>query len=239
MEALDPAEEWRYISERYRQMSDEELLALAPQTSDLTHVAQQALASEMSRRGLKLQPEEPPPPPEPEPDPDSPYAADRELVEIRTVWSLSDALQLQSLLEEAGIPFFMGPEKATSASAVTSNFANGVGVKIMSVGLPWANLAMMHYTPENEPAPTPQQELSEPIVRCPKCHSEEVVFDGLIGDGQSNDDQDNDSQNNDSRNNDGLTDEPPAATGQSQPKFEWTCDSCGHRWKDDGIVEEK
>jgi DNA-directed RNA polymerase subunit M/transcription elongation factor TFIIS len=233
MEALDPAEEWRYISERYRQMSDEELLALAPQSSELTHVAQQALAVEMSRRGLKLQPEEPALPPEPEPDPDSPYAdspyaKDRELVEIRTVWSLSDALQLQSLLDGAGIPFFMGPEKATSAGAVTSNFANGVSVKIMSVGVPWARQAMMHYTPENEPAPTPQEELSEPVVRCPKCHSEEVVFDGLIGDGQINDGQISDD----------LDGEPRAASGNSQPKFGWTCDSCGHRWKDDGIVDE-
>jgi DNA-directed RNA polymerase subunit M/transcription elongation factor TFIIS len=127
----------------------------------------------------------------------------------------------------------MGPEKATSASAVTSNFANGVSVKIMTVGVPWANRAMMNYTPENEPAPTPQQELSEPVVHCPKCHSEEVVFDGLIndgliGDGQINDDQDND----------GPIGESAAATGNSQPKFGWTCDSCGYRWKDDGIVEQ-
>ena len=219
MEALDPAEEWRYLSERYRQMSDEELLALARQNSELTHVGQQALASEMSRRELKLQPEEPAPPPEPELDPDSPYAEDRELVEICTVWSLSDALQLQSLLEEAGIPFFMGPEKATNASGVTSNFANGVSVKIMSVGVPWTHQLWQHYTPQNDPASKPGEELSELPVRCPKCHSEEVVFDGLI--------------------NDGLIGEPPAATGQSQPKFEWTCDSCGYQWKDDGIVEEK
>ena len=126
---------------------------------DVADVAQQALASEMSRRGLKLQPEEPAPPLEPVLDPDSPYAdspyaEDRELVEVRTVWSLSDAIQLQALLDGAGIPFFMGPEKATSASAVTSNFANGVSVKIMSVGVPWANRAMMNYAPENEPAAT-------------------------------------------------------------------------------------
>ncbi|MGP8143953.1 MAG: hypothetical protein ACLQBU_18975 [Terriglobales bacterium] len=233
MEALDPAEEWRYLSERYRQMSDEELLALAPQSSELTHVAQQALASEMSRRGLKLQPEEPAPPPEPVLDPDSPYAEDRELVEIRTVWSMSDALQLQSLLDGAGIPFFMGPEKATSAGAVTSNFANGVSVKIMSVGAPWARQAMMNYAPENEPAPKPDEELSEPVVRCPKCHSEEVVFDGLINDGLIGDGQIDDDQNKH-----GQIGEPPAATNQAQPKFEWTCDSCGHRWKDDGVVEE-
>ena len=30
MEALDPAAEWLRLSDRYRQMSDNELLALAP-----------------------------------------------------------------------------------------------------------------------------------------------------------------------------------------------------------------
>jgi hypothetical protein len=39
-------------------------------------------------------------------------------VEICTVWSLSDGLQLQTLLDRAGIPFFMGPEKATGVEAV-------------------------------------------------------------------------------------------------------------------------
>ncbi len=218
MEALDPAEEWRYLAERYHQMSDEELLVLARQSSELTGVAQQALASEMSRRGLKLQPEEPAVPPQPATQLDSSYDEDRELVEIRTVWSLPDARQLQTLLDGAGIPFLMGPEKATSADAVTSNFANGVSVKIMSVGVPWTYQLLRDYTPENEPAPKPEEELSEFPVRCPKCHSEEVIFDGLISDGQIG--------------------EPETATDNSQPKFEWTCDSCGHRWKDDGIVEE-
>src|SRR2546427_12119588 len=135
METLDPATEWLRLSERYRQMSDDELLALSRQISEMTEVAQQVLAQEISQRKLKLEPdneepnevpnEEPPAPPgldtpnlEPPPDatdaPD-PYAKDRELVEIRSVWSLSDALQLQTLLDDAGIPFFMGAEKATSA----------------------------------------------------------------------------------------------------------------------------
>jgi hypothetical protein len=115
MEGLDPAAEWLRLSERYRQMSDSELLVLARHNSDLTDVAQQALAHEISQRRLKLQPEEPRTPPNPEPPSDSSsfYAEDRELVELCIVWSLSDALQLQTLLDRAGIPFFMGPEKAT------------------------------------------------------------------------------------------------------------------------------
>ena len=215
MEALDPAAEWLRLSERYRQMSDSELLALARQDSELTEVAQQTLANEISQRRLKLQPEETPAPPpaEPPPDSSSSYAEDRELVEICTVWSLSDALQVQTLLDRAGIPFFMGPEKATGVDAVTSNFGNGVSVKIMQVGVPWARQAMLNYTPANEPGPKQEEELSELPVRCPNCHSTEVVFER-------------------------LTTEPTTATENSSPKFEWTCDSCGHQWEDEGIVVE-
>jgi hypothetical protein len=60
MDALDPVAEWRRLSELYRRMSDNELLVLARQSSELTDTAQQALAQEVSQRGLKLQPEKPP-----------------------------------------------------------------------------------------------------------------------------------------------------------------------------------
>ena len=117
MDIVDPTAEWRRLSEHYRRMNDNELLVLARQNSELTEAAQQALADEVSQRGLKLQPEKPSAPPNPEPQTDSPYAEDRELIEICTVWSLPDAVQLQTLLDRAGIPFFMGPEKATRVTS--------------------------------------------------------------------------------------------------------------------------
>jgi hypothetical protein len=119
MDIVDPTAEWRRLSEHYRRMSDNELLVLARQKSELTEAAQQALADEVCQRGPKLQPEKLSAPPDPEPQPDSPYAEDRELIEICTVWSFPDALQLQMLLDRAGIPFFMGPEKARGVDAVT------------------------------------------------------------------------------------------------------------------------
>jgi len=214
MEALDPAAEWLQLSERYRQMSDKELLALARQNSELTDVAQQTLASEISRRGLNLQPEELPAPPNPAPQPDSSYDEDRELVEICTVWSLSDALQLQTLLDRAAIPFFMGPEKATGVDAVTSSFVNGVSVQVMNIGLPWARQAMMNYAPADEPGPKQEEELSDLPVRCPKCHSTEVIFERLLS-------------------------EAASATDNFPQKSEWICDSCGHQWEDDAVVKEE
>jgi len=144
MQTLDPAGEWLRLSEYYRQLSDDELVGLARQTSELTDVAQQALAQEIANRRLNIPPEESAAPRSPEPHPDSvedggsPYTEDRELVDICTVWSLADALKLQRLLDTAGIPFYIGPEKAAGVDAVTSNFANGLSVQIMQVGVPWA-----------------------------------------------------------------------------------------------------
>ncbi len=212
METLDPAGEWRRLAERYRQMSDSELLLLARRNSELTDVAQQALAQEMHHRRLKVEPEEParPPIPPPEPD-DSPYAEDRELVEICTVWSLRDALQLQRLLDTAGIPFFVGPEKATGVDAVTSNFVEGVSVKIMRIGLPWVREPMQNYAPLDEPRPVQLAELSDALVRCPKCNSTDVIFERMVP--------------------------KPAATDNATAQFEWICEACGHQWNDDGIAE--
>jgi len=300
MDTLDPAgAEFLRISERYRQMSDEELLVLIPQSSELTPIAQQALAGEVRQRGLKPEVEEedkrPSAPSQfkspqfkspqfnslpkesgfvsgyrfsdtanpsksiaplgaegrtlisPQPlqptsaffehespkfrdsasydssgpessDPASseedPYDEDRKLIELCTVWSVRDALKVQTILDEAEIPFFMGPEQATAADRVTSNFSSGVGVQIMQIGLPWARSAMQHYEPEDDPTPRESEELEELAVRCPKCHSEEVVFEG-------------------------RTSEPAIASDESSEKFKWTCDSCGHHWEDDGVAKEE
>jgi DNA-directed RNA polymerase subunit M/transcription elongation factor TFIIS len=244
METLDPAGEFLRISERYRQMSDSELLVLARQRSELTDVAQQALANEISQRRLKVEPESEAENEKPSPrssakppafvlvEPAQPhdsygcdsseddssggqsiYDEERRLVLLRTAWSLPDALQLQTLLDRAGIPFFMGPEKATSVDRVTSNFADGVDVQIMRIGLPWAMQAMQNYTPGDEPAPK-QEELSELPVRCPKCQSTDVIFERLVT-------------------------KPAAAPDSFSPKYKWTCDFCGHHWEDDGTVEEE
>lgn len=222
MATLDPTSEWRRLTESYGRMCDDELLDLTRQKSELTDVAQEALANEICQRKLKPPPEEvsaparvaPVPPPQPDSsDSPSAYDEDRKLVDIRTVWSLADALQLQQLLDQAGIPFFMGPEKASGVDSVTSNFANGVDVQIMSVGVPWAQVALQNYAPVNEPAPYHEEENVEHPVSCPKCHSTEVVFDSLVG-------------------------AQPHSENDPAQQFEWTCDACGYRWTDDGVVKE-
>ena len=140
------------------------------------------------------------------------YEEDRKLVDLCIVWRVRDALKVQRILDVAGIPFFMGPEKATGVDEVTSDFSKGVGVQIMKIGLAWAGPAMVHYEPEDEPTPKEKEELDEITVRCPQCHSTEVVFEG-------------------------GTSTLVVATDDSSQKFKWTCDSCGHQWEDDGVAE--
>jgi hypothetical protein len=218
MKLTDSAGEWLRLTEHYRKLSDEELLSLARDPSSLTNDAQQVLRNEMSARRPELPPAEPPAekrraPAYVEPDPDSLYAEERELVQLCTVWSLRDALQVQHLLDVAGVPFVMGTEKATGVDAVTSNFGEGVPVGVMSVGYPWAREALQHYEPFDEP-PDFRGLFPSISVACPKCHSQDVIFE---------------------RRNP----EPKTRKEDSTAKFEWTCAACGHQWVDDGVVREK
>ncbi len=143
------------------------------------------------------------------------YGEDRELVDLCTVWSERDALKVQQILDAAGIPFFMGSEKAGGVDGVTSKFSDGVTVQIMRIGRPWAAPGMSHYRPEDEPGAKEKasDEPDEASIRCPKCHSDEVVFEG------------------------GTSSLVVGADDTSQ-KFKWTCDACGNQWEDDGIEEE-
>lgn len=201
------------LAERYRQMSDGELLKLARDKCELTEGAQQTLALEMSKRQLKAEPHELPPPPPPD-DPESPFAEDRELVEFTTVWCVEDALRVQYALDVVGIPFFMGEERATGVDRVTSHFADGVVVRVMRVGYYWACAALQGYEPSYVPESEKEnckQESEAPNVRvcCPRCKSQEVILEDTFYD-------------------------KPAAEVASQ--FEWTCVACGNKWRDDGIA---
>ena len=208
MDISDAAGESLRLSHHYREISDVELKILVRQKSELTEIAQQALAEEVSRRRLnlteKVEPEdEPPRVLDPE------YDEDRQLIIIATVWSLSDALQLQWLLDRAGIPFYMGEEHARGVDTVTSKFDQGVSVQVMRAAFPWVRDVMNAYAPKDAPADE-TEEFDGSAIRCPKCRSDDVVFERLIRD-------------------------PERAEGPL--KYKWTCDACGHQWTDDGIAK--
>ncbi len=212
MSTVDASEEWRRLTELYRGMTNGELLEVARDFSDLTDAAKPILAQELRGRGLVM-PKKEEPAPLPEPDPDDPYAEDRELVTLCTVWSEADALQMQNLLDRAGIPFFMGPENATGVDKIASGYAVGIDVKVMRVGLPWARQLLPYYEPKDEPDLPQEKEPEDLAIRCPQCGSEDVIF--------------------------GDEANAPEDTGKLRSKFDWICGVCGHQWEDDGVVKEK
>jgi DNA-directed RNA polymerase subunit M/transcription elongation factor TFIIS len=222
MGTVDRVEQWRQLTEHYRALTDDELIAIARDKSELTEVAQQALDSEIASRKLEIPPEEPEQdedeeaPVLPEPEPDSPYDEDRELVEIERVFSLRDAQQLEALLNEDGIPFHMGNERATRSEDVKSDFSKGVPVAIMRIGLPYATRARRNFKPEDDPERQEWDEAEEEALKpvdvfCPRCRSEKVLLEGG---------------------------EPDSRTRGYTAHFNWRCENCGKRWQDDGVVEE-
>jgi len=230
------AEETLRLAEHYRRLTDDELLQIACDKDDLTDDAQATLKMEIMSRKLtaptpesQIQSRSQLPAGRGEGDSlsnypkhaensgtttnseeEDPHAEDRQFVQIRTVWSERDSRQLQQVLTEAGIPFVMGREEATSVDGVTSTFTLGVPVGVMKVGEPWAVEAMKNYFPKDEPPEPEDEQEGDLAIHCPQCHSEDVVFDELVSQSQSFD-------------------------NSSEQKYRWTCGSCGYEWVDDGV----
>lgn len=128
---IGPAESLR-LTEHYRRLTDDELIEIAHQKDDLTEMAQQAQALEIASRRLTIPPKEDAAAMrsapslnslnEPDSEDEDPYAEECRLVGIRDVYSERDARRLQRVPDVAGIPFYMGKEKATSVDDVTSGF---------------------------------------------------------------------------------------------------------------------
>lgn len=234
MATQGPAAESLRIAEHYRQLSDGELIDLAQHPSELTEMALAALQQEISSRKLKVPAVEDKReanwvPPADDDAGDSPYAEDRKLVALTTVWSRRDAEQLQSLLIQAGIPFCIGPEKATSVDEVRSSFSDGLEVQVMKVAFPYVHSLLRQYDPHDEPPEENMDGDPDLAVHCPKCHSTDVVFEHLAGDRQFAEP----SKEDDSEDIDG--DEVETETATTARKFDWTCASCGYKWEDDGV----
>lgn len=217
---MDRLRQGQKVAEHYRSLTDEELIAIAQQRSDLTEIAQQALDSEMLNRNLDVPAKQPDENPVTLPDLelvlDSPYAEDRELVAIETVFSLRDAQQMEALLNAESIPFYMGNERATRTEDVTSDFAQGVPVGVMRVGWVYASQAREHFIPQDDPERRSwndkEQHLQAARVFCPRCRADKAVLDGV------------------QRN--------PAKPG-GVTRFLWRCEACGKRWEDDGVLAEE
>jgi DNA-directed RNA polymerase subunit M/transcription elongation factor TFIIS len=174
MEMVDRVEEWQRLQASYRTKTDEELQALADESDELTELAQQALRSEIARRGLPFTFKE-----FPEPgsnlQPNESDPSELELVVVRRVGDLAEARQLKSILDDAGIPSFLGPDNLDRVEVfpLSSSFGNGIDLKVRSVDNQRAEYVLSRSLP-----PEPQDQI-EYVPVCPRCNSREIVFESL------------------------------------------------------------
>jgi hypothetical protein len=206
----DPMEEWRRLTELYREMYDGELIALAAEPEDLTETARRVLSDEMKKRGLDdpRAPKKPPPTPDraqaskwafgaEETDPEDAggdgepaheYTWKTELCEVN---SREEAWQVWEVLRRAGI----------------ESWVRGPGSRFgWNLFKPQVLVAADRLEEAQEVAarPIPQDVIDESKVdipeyelpRCPRCGAEDPLLESV------------------------------------EPVNEWSCESCGNQWSE-------
>jgi len=194
MEHIDQAEQSRRLSELYAEMSDGQLRVMAAGFSGLTEVAQRSLRAEFSRRGLELEPEDvsihqlPP--------------DENELVDCYRAGDFFEARLVMNILASAGIRSCLFGQFGENFQRLVKTQDTGGTIKVTRSDAKHAFEIIDLYFPQEA------QEKAKYDARCPKCHSTEVVLQGL---------------------------EPMSSKNIPSPrKVHWTCGDCGHEWKEEG-----
>jgi DNA-directed RNA polymerase subunit M/transcription elongation factor TFIIS len=211
METLDHAAEWRRLEELYRSKSDDELEAIAADSDDLTDLAKDVLQREIASRRLKFEmsiAEEPQI--EPQKMGDVAYdPSQMDLLVLHVVWDKESALRDKEILDQAGVPSFFGPDNVEIVEDYIGDWTNGVELKA-EADLQQLAFKAMYFAKRNDPSdPSKDAEVQDSEIRCPKCHSDGVIFEEL--------EKDSPEQPN------------------FQAKYRWRCDDCSHEWVDDGV----
>ena len=150
MESLE--QQWQQLKERYAQMTEDELAALAEKAYDLTEIAREALQAVIMEKGLDLRLTlDPLTPPSPE---------DEDLVIFRRETNLNETVWTMRALDAAGIPSFLCLE-----------------VRAADVKRAHAALKRTRGEEFEEDDDDPEEKKQYAIL-CPKCHSAKVVLKG-------------------------------------------------------------
>ena len=198
MEYIDQAEESRRCRELYAQMSEVELQDLAEKLSDLTELAQLTLRAEFSKRGLQMQAHAAPWH-EILPDED-------DLVNCYRAPDSSAARLVMNILDSSGIRSRLFGDFGENLQRLIPVHDTGGMIKVLKRDAERARELMALYFSRE------QGEDEDYAVRCPRCHSSDVIFQSL---------------------------EPGTSERAiSASKFNWTCGGCGNQWKDDGIEQQ-
>jgi len=204
----NPAEDWKSLTDNYREMCDEELLGLADSIDDLTDTAKLILESELRMRGLELPKPQPPPAPVVSsnakakseipyrylsPDPIFSVPDDREphqytwKTPLRECKDATEAWQLGSALSRAGIESWIQEGAPEDAPRVISVAADQLEAAETVAAQPIPKDILEES----------QQESSEWVApSCPKCHTEDPVLES------------------------------------ADPSNNWLCEACGATWSD-------
>lgn len=221
---MDANQQWRELAENYAALVDEELEAIALQAYDLTDIARQALQAEISRRHLNIELQLRAPDTEEQPSLEEELPLEKEgkkprkgyppgfdpedwgLVNFTHVEDIEEARKIKACFDDAGIPSYYGPDLVDDLRLLPPSFKGALRVKVREVDSSRARAVRNNCAPPPESGE--EEELTDYSVHCPKCNSAEVVFQGL-------DESD-----------------PDSAVA---PKYTWSCEACGHQWKDDGV----
>jgi DNA-directed RNA polymerase subunit M/transcription elongation factor TFIIS len=249
---IDQSEAYRKLQELYADLSDSRIESMAENIDDLTEMAQQVLRAEIAKRGLDAQSPGAAPAEiarhallnelsglgaDPTLPVDGKDADDKSVSEISensvdwmqpgpvvprpdphaydptAIWNVADptrARHMMEILASAGIKSFLGPDNVESVDDYRGSYEDGVEVKVMKFQARFAVDGLRRVLP-----PEPEDESTddaEYAICCPKCNSQDVIFLGMEA--------------------------KPGTDKASAEKYDWTCDACGHQWKDDGIVEK-
>ena len=176
MESVE--QQWQRLKERYGQMTQDELAAIAQEAGDLTEVAQEALQAVIAERGFDIRLKMEPPAPLRDDPPEG-----EEIVTLGWPQSAEEAGRAMEALTAAGISSFLK-------------------LGVLEGDLKRAHAAVEGAFEDDDD----EEEDKDYAVLCPKCCSGAVVLE--------------------------------ERRSSSTAPFHWHCDTCGHRWSDEGIEQE-
>jgi hypothetical protein len=241
MNEMDVNQEWRRLQEMYAAMAEEELQAVADDGYQLTDIAKQALRAEISRRHLDIALKETPPPSDVAGEPCGDLdPADLDLVTAFYVWDLAEARRVKERLDAAYIPSYLGPDNIENVDLLPPITELGLPLKVRRDDAANARAATRDVVSSHDD----DEEIPEYVGRCPKCHSEEIVFEGrgdlpAHAEAEDSDSAEDDSDFDSTEDEQTADAELPANEADPHAKFNWRCEACGHTWQDDGIESDK
>lgn len=207
MESVD--QQLRLAKEYYAGMMGGEIGTLAAEAYNLTDIGREALAAVIAEKGFKFQLAEAPAPEELKGVGDCEEELD--LYTLCQLKSEADAKRAKGILDANFIASCLGPDNIADLENFKGSFESGVDLKVFPEDSHRASEVLDRYAPDlmkrDDDIPEDEEELDY-AVTCPKCRSEDIVFEGG---------------------------EAEAENEKFLAQYRWTCAACGHQWQDKGI----